>query len=331
MRSKRVQVKCDYCGKEFKRCSSIIGKHSFCSHSCYSKWLSKNIRGEKSPAWRGGRYKRCEVCEKRFWVKPSELNTARFCSVGCKRKWQTENLRGEKHPLWKRVEIPCGKCGLKFWVKPFEIGVRRFCSRRCKAKWASEHYSGKNSPMYGKHISEQLKRKLLEANLGKTHSEEHKRKISMALMGKNNPFYGKHHSDEFKRRKSETHRKWMREHGPVYPKPYYVEELGHPVRSKWEEEIGLLMKGKGIDYQGYEVKTFEVDGRSYTPDFIIDDKTVLEVKGYLPDREYTKYAKFTDAYPELTFIIVGGPKRCEKVCDIYIPWKDREKLVEVLS
>ena len=63
----------------------------------------------------------------------------------------------------------------------------------------------------------------------------------------------------------------------------------------------------------------------------IDNETVLEVKGYMPDRDYKKYMEFTKVYPELTFIIVGGPKRCEEICDIYIPWKEREKLIEVLS
>lgn len=147
-------------------------------------------------------------------------------------------------------------------------------------------------------------------------------------MGKNNPFYGKHHSDEFKQRKSKEHRKWMREHGPVFPKPYYVEELGHSVRSKWEEEIGLLLKANGIPY-GYETKTFKLnDGTSYTPDFIAGNN-VIEVKGLLYDRQKKKYREFNELYPELKFIMVGNGS--EEICDIHILWGEREQLIGVLS
>ena len=54
----------------------------------------------------------------------------------------------------------------------------------------SKRTSGKNNPMYGKHHSEEAKRKVSEANkgndywLGKHHSEESKRKISEARKGK---------------------------------------------------------------------------------------------------------------------------------------------------
>ena len=45
---------------------------------------------------------------------------------------------------------------------------------------------GENAPMYGKH-----------------HSEEARKKISKAIRGDNNPFYGKHHSEELKRQMCE--------------------------------------------------------------------------------------------------------------------------------
>lgn len=58
--------------------------------------------------------------------------------------------------------------------------------------------SGKNHHMYGKHHSEETKRKISEAHKGRIgnsafkghkHSEESKRKISKATKGKNNPNY----------------------------------------------------------------------------------------------------------------------------------------------
>ena len=54
----------------------------------------------------------------------------------------------------------------------------------------SESMKGKNNPMYGKHLSEEAKRKLSEANKGnqafkgRHHSEETKRKLSEVTKGK---------------------------------------------------------------------------------------------------------------------------------------------------
>ena len=47
----------------------------------------------------------------------------------------------------------------------------------------SLHHKGKHSGIYGKHRSEETKRKISEANKGKHRSEETKRKISEALKG----------------------------------------------------------------------------------------------------------------------------------------------------
>ena len=76
---------------------------------------------------------------------------------------------------------------------------------------------GENNSMYGKHHSEETKRKIGESRIGKTfgpHSEETKRKMSESGKGKHNtvgeknPMYGKHHSEETKRKMSEARRNY---------------------------------------------------------------------------------------------------------------------------
>ena len=52
---------------------------------------------------------------------------------------------------------------------------------------------GKNSPWYGKHHSEETKKKI-----SKNHAD---------MKGKNSPWYGKHHSEESKRKSSQSHKK----------------------------------------------------------------------------------------------------------------------------
>ena len=54
-------------------------------------------------------------------------------------------------------------------------------------------YTGEKNPMYGKHHSEETKKRQSEAMKGKQ-------------VGENHPFYGKKHSDEAKKKMSEAHK-----------------------------------------------------------------------------------------------------------------------------
>ena len=87
-------------------------------------------------------------------------------------------------------------------------------------------FSGEKHPMYGKHISDEHKKKISEANKGRTLSDKHrkrlsevnkgktlsdetKRKLSEANKGKcgeNSPKYGKHMSEEAKRKIGEANK-----------------------------------------------------------------------------------------------------------------------------
>lgn len=117
-------------------------------------------------------------------------------------------------------------------------------------------------------------------------------------------------------------------HRPTYPKTYYVPELGHKVRSSYENEVGLILKRAGIPYD-YEGKVYKFDGTSYRPDFPITDRLIVEAKGYFTDWQREKYKKFREAYPEITLIIVGGAEGedLSEYCNIHIPWENREKMV----
>ena len=60
----------------------------------------------------------------------------------------------------------------------------------------SENMKGEKNPFYGKKISAEHKKRLLEINLGSIHAEEHNRKISQAVSGEKNPMFGKKHKEE---------------------------------------------------------------------------------------------------------------------------------------
>lgn len=59
---------------------------------------------------------------------------------------------------------------------------------------------------FGRVLSEETKEKLRQANLGKKHSLETRKKMSESRKGKNSPMYGKHLSDETKQKISDAHR-----------------------------------------------------------------------------------------------------------------------------
>lgn len=63
--------------------------------------------------------------------------------------------------------------------------------KEIKEKQIKNTPKGENHHMYGKHLSEETKRKMSEAHKGKFHSEETRRKMSETRKGENNPMYGK--------------------------------------------------------------------------------------------------------------------------------------------
>ena len=71
-------------------------------------------------------------------------------------------------------------------------------------KEQSERNSGENNPFYGKHHTEETRRKISETSKGKQFSEEHKEKISKANSGENNYWFGKQLSEEHKEKISKA-------------------------------------------------------------------------------------------------------------------------------
>lgn len=75
----------------------------------------------------------------------------------------------------------------------------------------SESRKGEKHYLYGKHLSEETKKKMSEANkgeknpmYGKKFSEESKKKMSEAKIGEKHPLYGKKQSEPIKKKMSEA-------------------------------------------------------------------------------------------------------------------------------
>jgi endogenous inhibitor of DNA gyrase (YacG/DUF329 family) len=82
--------------------------------------------------------------------------------------------------LKKENEGICPVCRKETTYLDLRRGYRKFCSNKCAQ-------SGKNHPNYGKHLSEETKKKISDAN-----------------KGENNPNYGKRPSDKTRKKMSDA-------------------------------------------------------------------------------------------------------------------------------
>jgi group I intron endonuclease len=88
-----------------------------------------------------------------------------------------------------------------FYGKKHTEETKEKISRSRKGKLVGEY-----NPNYGKETPEETKKKIGDANRGRVVSQEHRGKLSDAMMGKhsgsNNPFHGRKHSDELVKKRS---------------------------------------------------------------------------------------------------------------------------------
>ena len=130
-------------------------------------------------------------------------------------------------------------------------------------KKMSETRKGEKHPFYGKHHSEESRRKMSEVRKGKHHSEETKRKMGEIRKGKKlKPFSkehkrkigearkGKHYSDETKRKMSESHKGHL-----------VSEETRRKLSEAYRGEKSYLWKG-GISFEPYSIDWTETLKRS---------------------------------------------------------------------
>lgn len=159
------------------------------------------------------------------------------------------------------------------------------CSEETRRKISENHadVSGENNPMYGKHHSDETRKRMKVLNshvasdelrkkrsenatgennpmYGKHHSDETKKKISEALKGEKNPWYGKHHSEERNaklsdalkgREFSEEHKQHLREAWKTQP----------PVSDETREKMSRSSKGRAQSDETRLKRRFSLKGK----------------------------------------------------------------------
>lgn len=143
----KVKLKCDNCGKIIEKLPSEIEgyKHHFCNRKCQGEWQSKNRKGEKSSAYKGGKVKvRCDNCGESIERVASEAkrNSHNFCNRTCHNEWQRgEENRGRAHPNY---------------------GKHRSAETRGRISANHADVRLDKNPNYGKLMSEEQKEKMRE-------------------------------------------------------------------------------------------------------------------------------------------------------------------------
>ena len=102
----------------------------------------------------------------------------------------------------------------------------------------SESLKGENNPMYGKHLSDEAKKKISDANKKHWQDPEYLKKMQNRpkqcgdkngmygdhrFAGENNPMYGKKHSEETRKKMREHHADVSGENHPMYGKKHSEE------------------------------------------------------------------------------------------------------------
>ena len=133
-------------------------------------WLMSHVKGNNKQEW--------------YEVSPEEYEEARIAFV--------DSISGENNFWYNRIATQCTNCGKEIKVTPYyynlynKNGERRvFCSAECAYEYKSKYYRGEKHPRYGKHFSEEQKKKISEShkgkqapNKGKPMSEEQKKMLS---------------------------------------------------------------------------------------------------------------------------------------------------------
>lgn len=196
------------------------------------------------------------------------------------------------------------------------------CGERYQGLERRKHFHGKNHPRHGtrmtqehkdivssthkgKIVSQETRDKISEGNKGKIRSEKARRAMSIAHIGKgmgnknaigNRNVRGKRWKLSGEKR-TNVIKNVMRAHTFVQGQVKWVEELGHIVRSGWEEKICLAFKDNNIRYL-YEPNIFYLRGvGSYIPDLYVPKyKLWIEIKGWARPDSMKKWNTFKRKY-----------------------------------
>ena len=137
-----VDVKCDYCGKTFKKKKSYIKKHNFCSRKCYGEFRKIYYVGEKVHNSKPRNTYYCANCNKEIQMLESTARYKKniFCSKQCRFEYDSKVYKGVGNPNYKKgnIKINCLNCGKEFERPAYQENRAKYCSKKCKDEYWSK-------------------------------------------------------------------------------------------------------------------------------------------------------------------------------------------------
>lgn len=113
----------------------------------------------------------------------------------------------------------------------------------------------------------------------------------------------------------------VKEKNDGWSKEGYREDLGIGFRSAWEANIARILNSKEINWK-YEEEIYDLEppryytetkyinvntGKSviyYEPDFVLEDGTIIEVKGFWDNRSKVRVSQFMEQYPDKKYLVI---------------------------
>lgn len=148
-----VEITCDWCGdtEMVHQSRAESGAPVFCGQSCMGSWRSKNIVGEDSPTYNGGKVTvKCDYCGEPDQRYPANIKGRTFCDRECSARWKSEEKPPEEHPNWKGgdVTVECAWCGDAKEVRRYRLQTTEnfFCDDDCLGQFRSKYQTDVDNP-----------------------------------------------------------------------------------------------------------------------------------------------------------------------------------------
>ncbi|MDA3941872.1 MAG: NUMOD3 domain-containing DNA-binding protein [Spirochaetia bacterium] len=273
-------VKCDHCGIDFKKPNSQLKDKNYCSEKCRldsfkETWLNKV----------------CHVCGEEF--KTRQSREATYCSNDC-------NLRSEE----RKENLKEKYTGVSLLDRGYtEEKLQEHINRNIERNKSNTGQTWKES--FGEETAKKMKEEISIrcSNSGNPMSYEsimerfeidsyEEARELMPATGRNgelHPFFGKHHSIESKKQMMDT----FNREGVIRWKNISTGSFdGVYFQGTWELKYIIDCINNGVSIRRFDLEPFlyyfEGSPHHYFPDFIVNNDTTIEIKGYDKNFEKTK-------------------------------------------
>ena len=178
-----------------------------------------------------------------------------------------------------------------------------------------EKNSGKNAFWYGKHLSEETRKKISMKNKGRTYTEEELKIRSEKSKGEMNGFFGKHHIEELRKR-------WSRIRKGVKPSQEAIAKRVAKVKGRpaWNKGIPHTEEAKRKISMGNKGKVVSMETRM---------KLSLALKGHRPSIEAIEKARFTQRYHNPKTKMVVQYDKSMKVISEYMSTREASRVTGI--